>query len=75
MLSWDSPSGGSISRQKLVVAPNELVKETPFIKHNIAATRQGLHDKIEEREISGDKPITASDIANNNLTVKCAALG
>src|SRR3989344_101279 len=57
--------------QKLVVAPNELVKETPFIKHNIAATRQGFAlDKIEEREISGDKPLTASDIANNNLTVK-----
>ena len=57
--------------QKLVVAPNELVKETPSIKHNIAATRQGFNlDTIEEREISGDKPITASDIANNNLTVK-----
>ncbi|MDZ4260224.1 MAG: UPF0182 family protein [Candidatus Sungbacteria bacterium] len=57
--------------QKLVVAPNELVKETPFIKYNIAATRQGFAlDKIEEREISGDKPLTASDIGNNNLTVK-----
>ena len=57
--------------QKLIVAPNELVKETPFIKHNIAATRQAFAlNKIEEREISGDKPITASDITNNNLTVK-----
>ena len=57
--------------QKLVVAPNELVKETPFIKHNIDATRTayGL-DKIEEREIAADKPITASDIAANNLTIK-----
>jgi len=57
--------------QKLAVAPNELVKETPFVKHNIAATRQAFAlDKIEEREISGDKPITAADIANNNLTIK-----
>ncbi|MBI2310063.1 UPF0182 family protein [Candidatus Collierbacteria bacterium] len=57
--------------QKLVVAPNELVKETPFIKYNIEATRRayGL-DKIEEREISADKSITASDIAANNLTIK-----
>lgn len=57
--------------QKLIVAPNELVKETPFIKHNIAATRQayGL-DKIEERDISADKPITSADIASNNLTIK-----
>ncbi|MDO9027516.1 MAG: UPF0182 family protein, partial [Candidatus Roizmanbacteria bacterium] len=57
--------------QKLIVAPNELVKETPFIKYNIAATRQayGL-DKIEERDISADKPLTSDDIASNNLTIK-----
>ncbi|OGM24945.1 hypothetical protein A2627_03190 [Candidatus Woesebacteria bacterium RIFCSPHIGHO2_01_FULL_39_28] len=57
--------------QKLVVAPNELVKETPFIKHNIEATRKAYRlDRIEEREIAADKPITASDIAANNLTIK-----
>lgn len=57
--------------QKLVVAPNELVKETPFIKNNIAATKAAFGlDKVEEREISGDKPLTAADIANNSLTVK-----
>ncbi len=57
--------------QKLIVAPNELVKETPFIKYNINATRQayGL-DRIEEREISADKPLTSDDIAFNNLTIK-----
>ncbi len=57
--------------QKLIVAPNELVKETPFIKHNITATRKayGL-DKIEERDISADKPLTSDDIASNNLTIK-----
>jgi len=57
--------------QKLIVAPNELVKETPFIKHNIEATRKayGL-DKVEERNIAADKPITAADIAANNITVK-----
>ena len=57
--------------QKLIVAPNELVKETPFIKHNIAATRQAFAlDKIEEREISGGKPLTGRDITANNLTIK-----
>ncbi len=57
--------------QKLIVAPNELVKETPFIKNNIEATRAayGL-DKVEEREISGDKPLTKADIAKNNPTIK-----
>jgi len=65
--SWIIPS----IFQKLVVAPNELVKETPFIKNNIEATRKayGL-DKVEEREIAADKPITAPDIAANNLTIK-----
>ncbi len=57
--------------QKLIVAPNELVKETPYIKHNIAATRQAFGlDKVEERGIGGDKPLTAKDITNNNLTIK-----
>jgi len=57
--------------QKLVVSPNELVKETSFIKHNIAATREAFAlDKIEGRWISGDKPITAADILANNLTIK-----
>ncbi|MBI2049523.1 UPF0182 family protein [Candidatus Roizmanbacteria bacterium] len=57
--------------QKLIVAPNELAKETPFIKYNIDATNKayGL-DKVEEREIVADKPITAADIDANNLTIK-----
>ena len=65
--SWIIPS----VFQKLIVAPNELTKETPFIKYNIAASRKayGL-DRVEEREIAASKPITASDIAANNLTIK-----
>ena len=57
--------------QKLIVAPNELVKETPYIKYNIAATRHAYGiDKVEERELGGDKPLTGKDIVNNNLTIK-----
>lgn len=56
---------------KLIVAPNELVKETPFIKYNIAATQKAFGlEKIEEREILAEKQITAKDIADNNLTIK-----
>ena len=64
--SWIIPS----IFQKLIVAPNELAKETPFIKYNIEATNKayGL-DKVEEREMLADKPITAADIAANNLTI------
>lgn len=57
--------------QKLIVAPNELVKETPYIKYNIAATRQAYNlNKVEKREIVVDKPLTAADITANNLTIK-----
>ncbi|OGH42410.1 MAG: hypothetical protein A3H79_02885 [Candidatus Levybacteria bacterium RIFCSPLOWO2_02_FULL_36_8b] len=65
--SWIIPS----VFQKLIVAPNELTKETPFIKYNISASRKayGL-DRVEEREIAASKPITAADIVANNLTIK-----
>lgn len=57
--------------QKLIVAPNELVKETPFIRHNIAATRKayGL-DIVEERDILAERELTAQDVDKNPLTVK-----
>jgi hypothetical protein len=57
--------------QKLIVAPNELAKETPFIKHNIKATRAayGLNN-IEKKTIPADKPLTATDIEANNPTIK-----
>ncbi len=60
-----------LALQQLVVAPNELVKETPFIKYHIAATQKawGL-DAIEEREIGGDSELTYDDIQNNPLTIK-----
>ncbi|HEY7820175.1 MAG TPA: UPF0182 family protein, partial [Vicinamibacteria bacterium] len=40
--------------QRLVVAPNEQVRETPFIAHNIASTRAAFAlDEVEERELEG----------------------
>lgn len=57
--------------QKLIVAPNELKMETPFLKHNIQATRKAYDlDKIEEREITADKSLTSQDLENNSLTIK-----
>lgn len=57
--------------QKFVVAPNELVKETPYIQHNIAATRKGFGiETVEERNISGGTTLTKKDIRNNSATVK-----
>lgn len=57
--------------QRFIVAPNELSRETPYIKNNIQATREAYNlDAIEESEIQSDKPLTASDIEENNLTIK-----
>ncbi|MBI2505799.1 MAG: UPF0182 family protein [Candidatus Latescibacteria bacterium] len=57
--------------QKFVVAPNELVKETPYIEHNIEATRRAFAlDGIVERDLAGEAVITMTDIDNNRSTMK-----
>ncbi|MGH9844482.1 MAG: UPF0182 family protein [Blastocatellia bacterium] len=56
--------------QRFSVAPNELAKETPYIQYNIAATRKAFGlDKIEERELTGEKTLTAGDVQKNQLTI------
>ena len=57
--------------QRFAVAPNEQARETPYIQHNIAATRRayGL-DGVELREISGDALLTRDDIARNAPTLQ-----
>ena len=57
--------------QKFVVAPNELVKETPYITQNISSTRKGFGlDMVEERDISGSTTINRDDITKNSATIK-----
>jgi uncharacterized membrane protein (UPF0182 family) len=57
--------------QKLVVAPNELVKETPQLASHIAATRQawGL-DKVVTRDLTGETGLTKQDIEANQATIQ-----
>ena len=56
--------------QRFSVAPNELVMETPFIEHNIKATRRAFGlDLVEEREISGEMSLTRQDIEENKPTI------
>jgi uncharacterized membrane protein (UPF0182 family) len=57
--------------QRFVVAPNEQTKETPYIVHNIAATRTAyaLQDVVES-ELSGDAVLTRADIERNAATLK-----
>ncbi len=64
--SWIYPA----TLQRFSVAPNELAKETPYIEHNIAATRQAFAlDQVEERELTGERALTAQDIKENQATI------
>src|SRR5213078_1235996 len=56
--------------QKLVVAPNELVKETPQLAYHIAATRRawGL-DSVVTRDLTGEARLTERDIRANRPTI------
>jgi uncharacterized protein len=57
--------------QRLIVAPNEQVRELPYIEHNIAATRKAFDlNDVEEREVSGDAALTREDIAANADTIE-----
>ena len=57
--------------QKFVVLPNELVKETPYIQHNIAGTRSAFAmDEVIERNLTGETALTIEDINNNQSTIK-----
>lgn len=56
--------------QRFSVAPNELVKETPYIVNNINATRKAFAlDHVEERELTGAAGLTLQDIQENKATI------
>lgn len=69
-LVWLAGLAYPASVQRFSVAPNELGKETEFIRHNIESTRSafGLNN-VEERELSGSQTLTAADIRENQRTV------
>jgi hypothetical protein len=57
--------------QRFIVAPNEQAKETPYILHNIEATRAAFGlGAVKERELTGDAPLTREDIDRNAATLK-----
>jgi uncharacterized membrane protein (UPF0182 family) len=56
--------------QRFIVTPDELARETPFIKNNIDATRRAFAlNKVEEQPLSGDASLTRDDIASNSATL------
>jgi uncharacterized membrane protein (UPF0182 family) len=54
-----------------IVKPNELVRESPYITHNIEMTRQayGL-DRIAQQPFPAETSVESADAANNQATLQ-----
>ena len=64
-------AGYAAALQRFVVGPNEQARESPYIVHNIAATRDAFAlERVEERELSGDAALTRRDIDANAVTLR-----
>jgi uncharacterized membrane protein (UPF0182 family) len=54
-----------------VVKPNQLVRERPYIEHNIEMTRRAFAlDRIEQHAFPADTGIEALDAGNNQTTLQ-----
>jgi uncharacterized protein len=59
-----------LAMQKLVVAPTELTRETPYLAYHIAATRHAWGiDSVDTRELNGEAELTAADVRANAATI------
>ena len=57
--------------QKIVVKPNELARESPFIAYNIDYTRKGYNlNKIKEVDFAVSDKLTVEDIKKHNVTIQ-----
>ena len=54
-----------------LVKPNELVRERPYILHNIEMTRQAYAlDRFQQHEFPAETTVDATDPANNQATLQ-----
>jgi len=54
-----------------IVKPNQLVRERPFIAHNIEFTRRAFNlSQVEQRAFPAETGIAAVDLANNGPTIE-----
>jgi uncharacterized membrane protein (UPF0182 family) len=57
--------------QKVVVKPNELDMERPYIGYNIENTRRAYSlDRIQEKDFVVNENLTMADIVKNRLTIE-----
>jgi uncharacterized membrane protein (UPF0182 family) len=57
--------------QRYAVEPNELVREAPYITHNIEFTRLGFGlDEVETRAFNPDNELTPQDLTENEAALQ-----
>jgi len=57
--------------QSLFVKPNELLKEQPYIAHNVASTLKAYKlDKVEVRDFTSTKRLDKAGLARNEATLR-----
>ena len=60
-----------VTVQRLLVEPNELVRELPYIQRSIALTRQAFDlENIETETFNPQGGLTAADLQENDLTIR-----
>ncbi|WP_084502877.1 UPF0182 family membrane protein [Proteocatella sphenisci] len=63
-------AGAEIATQSLIVAPDELSKERPYIQNTIKYTNLAYGiDDVEIRDFEVDQNLTVDDIINNKETI------
>ena len=71
VLSWVVLTAVSWYTASFIVKPNELVREQPFITHNITLTRQAYAlDHFTQQEFPADTTVAAADPAANQATLQ-----
>ncbi len=56
--------------QQFIVSPNELVKEKPYIEHNIKYTQAAYHlDDVQRQNYAAEAQLDLQSLANNQSTI------
>lgn len=64
-------NGIALGVQNLIVSPDEISKESQYLKHNIKYTKMAYNlDKIEEKNFPAELGLTKEDLDNNLETIE-----
>lgn len=60
----------NVAIQKFIVTPNEISKESQYLKRNIEFTQKAYNlDKVSINDFQADDTLTSEDIQNNDATI------